>query len=290
MRLQLQLEHSGKRYRTDLSIRRVLVCFVMASLVFIVSSRSTQITTEHANQVSLVKQGLLAQQSMLEQVIEQSDIEQNAILQHISAMQAKLSLLSLQQIDIAKAMNVKLTDIPIAIAVSEPEFEPSVSGSLQALQRQLDDQIKQLAILENVFNNTHIDIQQRITGRPIQTGWLSSYYGMRDDPFTGKQAMHKGIDFAGNEGDPVIATAAGVVTWSGERFGYGNLVEINHGNGLVTRYGHNQSLNVVVGEVVTKGHRIATIGNTGRSTGAHVHYEIIKQGKQIDPLPYVYRK
>ncbi|MBE1287743.1 MAG: peptidoglycan DD-metalloendopeptidase family protein [Alteromonadaceae bacterium] len=288
MRLQLQLEHSGKRYRTDLSIRRVLVCFVMASLVFIVSSRSTQITTEHANQVSLVKQGLLAQQSMLEQVIEQSDIEQNALLQHISAMQAKLSLLSLQQIDIAKAMNVKLTDIPIP--VPEPEFEPSVSGSLQALQRQLDVQIKQLAILENVFNNTHIDIQQRITGRPIQTGWLSSYYGMRDDPFTGKQAMHKGIDFAGNEGDPVIATAAGVVTWSGERFGYGNLVEINHGNGLVTRYGHNQSLNVVVGEVVTKGHRIATVGNTGRSTGAHVHYEIIKQGKQIDPLPYVYRK
>ncbi len=288
MRLQLQLEHCGKRYRADFSIRRVLVCFVMASLVFIVSSRSTQIASEHANQVSLVKQGLLAQQSMLEQVIEQSGIEQNALLQHISAMQAQLSLLSLQQIDIAKAMNVKLTDIPIP--VPEQEFEPSLSGSLQALQRQLDYQIKQLAILENVFNNTHIDTQQRITGRPIQTGWLSSYYGMRDDPFTGKQAMHKGIDFAGNEGDPVIATAAGVVTWSGERFGYGNLVEINHGNGLVTRYGHNQSLNVVVGEVVTKGHRIATVGNTGRSTGAHVHYEIIKQGKQIDPLPYVYRK
>ena len=102
--------------------------------------------------------------------------------------------------------------------------------------------------------------------------------------------MHKGIDFAGREGDPVIATAAGVITWAGERYGYGNLVEINHGNGLVSRYGHNHSINVQVGEVVTKGHTIALLGNTGRSTGAHVHYEIIKNGKQIDPLPFVYRQ
>jgi murein DD-endopeptidase MepM/ murein hydrolase activator NlpD len=102
--------------------------------------------------------------------------------------------------------------------------------------------------------------------------------------------MHKGIDFAAAEGDKVIATAAGVITWSGERFGYGNLVEIDHGNGLVTRYGHNQLLLVNVGEVVTKGQQIAQVGNTGRSTGPHVHYEIIKNGTQIDPLPFVYRQ
>jgi murein DD-endopeptidase MepM/ murein hydrolase activator NlpD len=113
---------------------------------------------------------------------------------------------------------------------------------------------------------------------------------MRDDPFTQTPAMHKGIDFAGTEGDEVIATAAGIVTWSGERYGYGNLIEIDHGNGLVTRYGHNKELTVSVGEVVIKGQEIALIGNTGRSTGAHVHYEIIKNGTQIDPLPYVYRQ
>ena len=282
MRLQLQLEHSGKYYRKEFSLRRVLVCFILTSLVFIVSSRSTHIASESAAQVSLVKQGLLAQQAMLQGVIADEHTEKKAVLRHIAEMQTQLSLLSIQQSDIAKALDVDLTDV--TTPPTENDFEPTVSSSLQALEIKLDEQIKQLSILENVFNNTHLDNTQRITGRPIQSGWLSSYYGMRDDPFTGKQAMHKGIDFAGKEGDPVIATAAGIVTWSGERFGYGNLVEINHGNGLVSRYGHNQSLDVGVGEVVTKGQRIATIGNTGRSTGAHVHYEIIKQGKHIDPL------
>ncbi len=288
MRLQLQLEHSGKYYRKEFSLRRVLVCFILTSLVFIVSSRSTHIASESAAQVSLVKQGLLAQHAMLQGVIADEHTEKKAVLRHIAEMQTQLSLLSIQQSDIAKALDVDLTDV--TTPPTENDFEPTVSSSLQALEIKLDEQIKQLSILENVFNNTHLDNTQRITGRPIQSGWLSSYYGMRDDPFTGKQAMHKGIDFAGKEGDPVIATAAGIVTWSGERFGYGNLVEINHGNGLVSRYGHNQSLDVGVGEVVTKGQRIATIGNTGRSTGAHVHYEIIKQGKHIDPLPFVYRK
>lgn len=102
--------------------------------------------------------------------------------------------------------------------------------------------------------------------------------------------MHKGVDFAGSEGDDVVATGAGLVTWAGERYGYGNLVEIEHGNGLVTRYGHNKALEVQVGDVVTKGQVIAVMGSTGRSTGPHVHYEVLKKGKQIDPLPFVYRK
>jgi murein DD-endopeptidase MepM/ murein hydrolase activator NlpD len=102
--------------------------------------------------------------------------------------------------------------------------------------------------------------------------------------------MHKGLDFAGKEGEPVVATGAGIITWSGSRYGYGELVEIDHGDGLVTRYGHNKQLNVKIGDVVTKGQTIAEMGNTGRSTGAHVHYEVIRKGKQQDPLPYVYRK
>ena len=100
--------------------------------------------------------------------------------------------------------------------------------------------------------------------------------------------MHKGLDFAGKEGDPVIATAAGLVTWAGERSGYGYMIEIDHGNGLVSRYGHNALLDVEMGDVVTKGQVIADMGSTGRSTGVHVHYEVLRNGKQIDPLPFVY--
>ena len=102
--------------------------------------------------------------------------------------------------------------------------------------------------------------------------------------------MHKGIDFAGEEGVDVVATAGGVVMWADKMFGYGELVEIDHGNGLRTRYGHNKALSVTVGDVVAKGDKIAVMGSTGRSTGPHVHYEVLRGGQQIDPQKYVYRK
>ncbi|NVK23896.1 MAG: M23 family metallopeptidase [Gammaproteobacteria bacterium] len=154
----------------------------------------------------------------------------------------------------------------------------------------LDGQERKMAVLESILMNTHIEDEIFISGRPISSGWLSSYYGVRKDPFTGMPAMHKGLDFAGEEGAAVVATGSGVVTWADSRFGYGNLVEIDHGDGVVTRYGHNKELLVDVGDIVTKGQKISLMGSTGRSTGPHVHYEVLKKGKQIDPLPYVYRK
>ncbi|RYV03902.1 hypothetical protein SOPP22_02495 [Shewanella sp. OPT22] len=166
----------------------------------------------------------------------------------------------------------------------------SLISDMDKLANHLDYNQTQLSVLETVVSNLHIDKERYISGRPIKKGWLSSPFGLRNDPFTGRRAMHKGIDFAGSEGEAVVATAAGVVTWSGSMFGYGNLVEIDHGNGLKTRYGHNESLTVNVGDVVTKGQRIANMGSTGRSTGPHVHYEVLRNGKQIDPQKYVYRK
>ena len=137
--------------------------------------------------------------------------------------------------------------------------------------------------------NHHIKESSQISVKPVMQGWLSSDYGMRNDPFTGQAAMHKGLDFAGSEGDPVITTGAGVVTWSAERSGYGNLVQIDHGTGVSTRYGHNRTLLVKVGDVVEKGQTISELGNTGRSTGAHVHDEVLNKGIQTNPLRTVYR-
>lgn len=154
----------------------------------------------------------------------------------------------------------------------------------------LDGQERKMAVLESILMNAHIEEEIFISGRPIKRGWLSSYFGVRKDPFTGMPATHKGLDFAGEEGAAVVATGSGVVTWADSRFGYGNLVEIDHGDGIITRYGHNKALVVNVGDIVTKGQQIGLMGSTGRSTGPHVHYEVIQKGKQIDPLPYVYRK
>lgn len=161
---------------------------------------------------------------------------------------------------------------------------------VNALENSLNIKEKQLTMLESLTLGLHIENNSYLSGRPISKGWLSSYYGVRKDPFNGKPSMHKGIDFAGKENTGVIATGAGVVSWASSRYGYGQLVEINHGNGLKTRYGHNKLIVVKVGDVVNKGQVIAKMGSTGRSTGPHVHYEILKNDRQIDPLKFVYRK
>ncbi|WP_448212895.1 M23 family metallopeptidase [Colwellia sp. MEBiC06753] len=161
---------------------------------------------------------------------------------------------------------------------------------IDLLEQNLGQKEKQLKILESLTLGHHIQSSSYLSGRPIEKGWLSSYYGVRKDPFNGQPAMHKGVDFAGKEDAPIIATASGVVSWAGERYGYGNLIEIDHGDGYKTRYGHNKILQVQLGDVVEKGQIIAKMGSTGRSTGPHVHYEILRNNSQINPIKYVYRK
>ncbi|NQY62472.1 MAG: M23 family metallopeptidase [Alteromonadaceae bacterium] len=161
---------------------------------------------------------------------------------------------------------------------------------ITALAEQLSYEEKQLKMLESLTLGHHIENTSYLSGRPISKGWLSSYFGIRKDPFNGNPARHKGVDFAGKENAEIIATASGVVSWAGERYGYGHLIEINHGDGFKTRYGHNKKLLVTVGDVVDKGQVIARMGSTGRSTGPHVHYEILRNNTQINPIKYVYRK
>ena len=163
-------------------------------------------------------------------------------------------------------------------------------GDITLLEHDINFEEKQLKLLESITLGHHIENSSYLSGRPITKCWLSSYFGMRKDPFHGRPAMHKGVDFAGKEDAAIIATGAGVVTWSGERYGYGQLIEIDHGKGIKTRYGHNKKILVEVGDVVRKGQIIARMGSTGRSTGPHVHYEILRNNVQINPIKYVYRK
>jgi len=162
--------------------------------------------------------------------------------------------------------------------------------NIQNVETNLALEEKQLKMLESITLGHHIESNSYLSGRPIAKGWLSSYFGTRKDPFTGRPAQHKGVDFAGKEDSVIIATAAGLVSWADKRYGYGNLIEIDHGKGVKTRYGHNKDLLVKVGDVVSKGQIIARMGSTGRSTGPHVHYEILHNNKQINPIKYVYRK
>lgn len=164
---------------------------------------------------------------------------------------------------------------------------PDFLRSLDELAAQLDDREQQLRVMESFFMQRDLREEVVPAGRPITHGWLSSYYGMRTDPFTGNRERHKGLDFAGKLGSDVRATAAGVVTWSGKRYGYGLMVEINHGNGYATRYAHHLENLVKVGDIVKKGEIIARMGSSGRSTGPHVHYEVLYKGRHVDPAKFL---
>lgn len=164
---------------------------------------------------------------------------------------------------------------------------PEVLVAMEGLAYRLDSREAQLGALESVLLNQKLVDRVRPQGRPLETGWISSYFGRRTDPFTGKPANHKGIDFAGKSGSDVLAVADGVVTWSDQRFGYGQLVEINHGNGYSTRYAHNSENLVVVGDEVKKGQPVARMGDTGRATGPNLHFEVLKDGHQVNPVNFI---
>ena len=166
---------------------------------------------------------------------------------------------------------------------------PDLSAMLAQLEQNVDLRESQLSALENVILARELRQEIQPEGRPVANGFISSYFGERADPFDGLEAFHKGVDFAGTPGSPVVAVAAGVVTWAGERTGYGKLVEINHGDGFTTRYAHNARTLVTVGQTVKRGESIALMGSTGRSTGPHVHFEVLRNGRQVNPLSFIGR-
>lgn len=172
-------------------------------------------------------------------------------------------------------------------ADGQPAQIPNLTAMVDDLQTQLSSREQQLGVLENLILTRELNKQVYPEGRPVQEGFISSYFGERADPFTGYSAMHKGLDFAGPAGTKVSAVAAGLVTWAGERAGYGQMVEINHGNGLATRYCHNEKVLVKQGDMVRKGQDVALMGSTGRSTGPHLHFEVLKNGTQVDPLRFI---
>lgn len=164
---------------------------------------------------------------------------------------------------------------------------PDFLRLLDQVAQQIEDREHQLVVLETLLRSRNLQAEVRPAGRPVKAGWMSSSYGERIHPLTGKKHHHRGVDFAGKTGTEVVAVASGVVTRSGMKNDYGKIVEITHGNGYTTRYAHNQENLVAVGEIVKQGQVIARMGSTGRSTGPHVHFEVIHNGRSVDPSKYI---
>lgn len=239
-----------------------------------------------------------AQLSELQQLRQNVQDRVDAVAMRIGEINAhviRLDALGKRLTQMANISSREL-DFDATPALGDPDGEPGsgvaaqipdVTQMLDDVEGKLESRGSQLLALENVILSRSLNQAIRPEGRPIIEGYLSSYFGERQDPFTGHEKVHKGLDYAGALGSQVVAVAAGVVTRAESRPGYGNLVEINHGNGYVTRYAHNQRALVAVGDTVVRGQSVALMGSTGRSTGPHVHFEVLRNGQHVNPLAFV---
>ena len=233
------------------------------------------------------------QQVRIEAIQDDAQREVNALAARLGELQAEANRLN--------ALGERLTRIgqlqdgefdfnkPVAIG-GDGEVEDMPKAELDSGMAMLDAQFKasgeQLSVLESLLFNRQLEMNSVPSREPINS-YVTSSFGGRADPIRGGRQFHKGIDFEADVGDPVNAVADGVVSFSGSRSGYGNTVEIDHGNGFVTRYAHNSRLTQKVGSLVRAGQEIAKAGSTGRSTGAHVHFEVWQNGRVVNPRQFL---
>lgn len=306
MSLAIQVKSGKKTYHVQLSKRRLLT--ILGVTLFLITSyyqpwQNKGIPSAFAQERILQKQTELAHESAaLEEVRSQVQRELSALTMKMGELQGQLRRLEAYGKQLGASVALSEEESPLiaqAIPMGGPAgdidewplvTDHSLLNELDAMLAQIKDQQNQLQVLESVMVHHHIDEARFIAGRPISTGWLASEYGIRRDPFNGSPTMHRGIDYAADIGTPVAVTGAGIVTHAGRRSGYGNLVEVDHGAGLRTRYAHLNAYHVSVGDVVTRGQLIGEVGQTGRATGPHVHYEVIENGRHINPVNYVLRR
>lgn len=250
-----------------------------------------------AGEINALRSELAQYESGLSDVRQASQRDLNALALRLGELKAEATRLN--------ALGERLT---MAGQLEEGEFNfrepPAVGGpqgmgslvdidpdeflkSLDELERQFAHQSEQLSVLEQFLLGRALERSLTPAGWPVDRGYISSHYGSRADPFTGRRDLHLGLDFAGDRGDPIRASADGVVSFSGVHFGYGKMIEIDHGNGYRTRYAHNDQNLVQVGALVKAGQQIAKMGRTGRATGVHLHFEVWHNGRPVNPMTFV---
>lgn len=242
---------------------------------------------------------LSARETEMEQEREASEAQIAALTSKMGELQARLMRLDALGEKLTSAANLEQGEFdfsrvpalggPAQTGPDNLYTTPDFFAAIDQLSQQVDSREQQLNTIDALLTNRSLQEESMVSGAPVANSWISSRYGYRKDPFTGKTAFHSGIDFTARQGSKVSTVAAGVVNWSGRDPEYGNMVEIKHGDGLVTRYAHNKSNLVKAGDIVKKGQVIALAGSTGRSTAPHVHFEVYKNGRVVDPAAYIRR-
>jgi murein DD-endopeptidase MepM/ murein hydrolase activator NlpD len=235
-----------------------------------------------------------AQQAALDAANANAQREINALAARLGELQAQANRLNALGERLTRAGQLQDGefdfDQPVPTGGPGPvrDMPPSeLCNELATLETQFHGSSQQLSVLEELLFKRELDRNAVPSREPIANSYITSGFGGRADPIVGGHQFHKGIDFKASVGDPVLAVADGVVSYAGVRSGYGNVIEIDHGNGYVTRYAHNSRLVGHVGDLVRAGQEIAKAGSTGRSTGAHVHFEVWTNGRVVNPRQFL---
>ncbi|MHB1528173.1 MAG: M23 family metallopeptidase [Acidiferrobacteraceae bacterium] len=222
----------------------------------------------------------------------------DALSERVGLLQAQMMRLDALGTRLAKMAHIPSTTFDLA---EEPPLggpeKPLAShqnvvdfiSALDRLEHRIEEKQARLDLLSRVLIRRHVASAVTPAGWPVRGGWISSPFGPRIDPFTGRPSFHPGIDIADPTGTPIHAMAAGIVTYAGKDGGYGMLVRVADGNGRTTYYGHTSKILVSLGQLVQKGQLIARVGSTGRSTGPHLHFEVRQNGDPVNPAPYLHR-
>lgn len=216
----------------------------------------------------------------------------------IGSLQAQVSRIKAVEMRISESSGINLSDFefeqdpPIggAQAVELDSEEVDIENAIEEIEKELAIRESEIAAVDFLLSRNSLESQQTPAGWPVQGGWVSSNFGSRMHPMTGKKQFHRGVDIPGKLGASIVSVADGVVIRSEKNGAYGWMVEIDHGDSYTTLYGHNRKNLVKTGETVVKGQVIAEIGSTGRSTGPHLHFEVAKSDRNINPVKYLYRK
>ncbi len=223
----------------------------------------------------------------------------DAFAAHVAELQARLTRLDALGERLTELAELDSTEFDFSLNVGQGGAEdllgdaayapPPFMDALDQLSLRLDSREQLLEALEQVIGERRLNEAEYLSGMPVRQGYMSSPFGRRVHPLTGRRTQHKGVDFAAKPGSDVVAVAAGVVTFSGRKSGYGNTVEVSHADGYVTLYAHNQSNVAQIGDLVQRGQTIAKVGRSGRATGYHVHFEVSKGGHPINPASFIAR-
>lgn len=272
--------------------------FAACGMVMFLLGRGSSPAPEDVLQLTQsLKREIRIQQGAIDRLATDNRRNVNALAARLAELQAASTRLDALGERLAQMGQLSLDefDFSAPAPVGGPEEYESLGSSredelraaIDALGGKLRRQASQLDALQFLMVNRQLEDDLTPSGWPVRKGWISSRFGERSDPFTGERVQHNGLDFAGTRGTQVLSVASGVVIRASRRAGYGNLVEIDHGNGYRTRYAHNESVIVKPGDHVTAGQVIAMMGSTGRASAPHVHFEVLKDGAIVNPSRFV---